>query len=134
MDAKQFAWAYLISLGQANVEPSFYGGTDVVDDEVVGKKDPNAYTRYTYEEVFLNKIKAVGIDWVKTKAPKSSMYSEFEGTFCDPSEKEYLVGTLILKDGSEQFWMSDSLMTNVFEAMADIDKFKATFKELEATC
>lgn len=130
MDAKQFAWAYLISLGQANVEPSYYGGTDVVDDEVVGKKDPNAYTRYTYEEAFLNKIKAVGVNWTKTQAPKSSMYSEFEGTFCDPSEKEYLTGTLILKDGSKQFWMADKLVANVFDIMADIDSLKAKFKEL----
>lgn len=129
MDAKQFAWAYLISLGQANVEPSYYGGTDVVDSEVVGKKSKGGY-HFSFEEAFLDKIKAIGVDWTKTKAPKSSMYSEFEGTFCDPSEKEYLTGTLILKDGSEQFWMANKLVVNVFDIMADIDSLKAKFKEL----
>lgn len=130
MDAKQFAWMYLISNGRANVEPSFYGGTDVVDSNVSGKKDKTGYYRFTYEEAFLDQIKSVGVDWDKTKAPKGKMYSEFTDTFHKPNEVEYLVGILSLKDGAEQFWMAKPLISNVFEQMTNIDVFKSKFKEL----
>lgn len=49
----------------------------------------------------LAKVKAIGVDWNKTLPPESSQESVFNGTFNDSSEVETLLGTLVLKDGSE---------------------------------
>lgn len=125
MDAKQFAWMYLISKGTANKTPSFYGGDDVVDTSYKGVTAKYSIVRF--EDEFIEAIKAVGIDWNKTKAPKARNYNQFVSTFHDSESKEYLEGTLVLLDGTTQFWCAEPLILDVFEMMATIDTYKQEF-------
>lgn len=47
------------------------------------------------------KIKDVGVDWKKTKPPEEEQRSQFEDTFSPSSQVPSLLGTLVLKDGTE---------------------------------
>lgn len=127
MDAKQFAWMYLINEGRANVEPSYYGGYEAIDKNVPSvKKD---YVN-SFNDTFLKMIKNVGINWDKTRSPAANTFSLFSDTFHDPDEKEFLVGKLVLKDGYVQNWVGEPPVSSIFEMMANIDRYKADFKTL----
>lgn len=96
-DSLKFVWAYMIEEGRiTNGEWNYYAGKFEIlhknYDYMAASKDM---------EVFRAKVKAVGVDWDKTKAPKSSQESSFEGTFNPSSDAETLLGTVVLKDGSE---------------------------------
>lgn len=132
MDAKQFAWLYLIENGNAGAEPSFYGGVDIIDKRL--QKAPyndwmKGYESYEKRrEFYLKELKTYGVDWVKSKSPESDNISQFTDTFHDPTYKEFLVGTLVLKNGTNQHWCAEAIeVTNVFEMMAQIDGAKERF-------
>jgi len=130
MNAKQFAWVYLITNGNANLEPSYYGGFDpVLPDSHGGVKEEYCWS---WNKSYLKAIKEVGVDWERTYAPESSKHSEFTDTFHAPDTKEYLSGNLFLKDGSCQYWCSEQIeVTNVFDMMAKAasgsEDFRAIF-------
>ena len=130
MNAKQFAWVYLISNGMANQKPSYYGGFDVMSPDARGGVKEGY--GWSWNKSYLKAIKEVGVDWERTAAPESMEHSEFTDTFHDPATKEYLSGDLFLKDGSCQYWCSDQLeVTNVFDMMAKaasgLEDFKTIF-------
>jgi len=130
MDAKQFAWLYLVNEGSANARPSYYGGLQPIDDEApYGTRRPNC--NYTEWRVgYLQRIKDIGVDWDSTKSPAGRSYSQFDGTFADDSQVEHLTGKLVLKDGSVQQWSAAAPMGNVFDMMANFDTMKAKFAAL----
>lgn len=124
MDAKKFAWTYLVEHGFGGVKPSYYGGWDIVDTAM--KKRGFSYTKI--HEKYLNEINKVGVDWDKTNAPSSDSVSEFQGTFCDATLKEVIRGNLVLNDGTVQVWYADAIsVSNVFEMMARADVAKEKF-------
>lgn len=140
MDAKQFAWLYLVENGYANCRPSYYGGWDEVDpdDDTPWYARKRAVSLSAYGKDFdarqtnaLKIVKEVGVDWNKTQAPRSDMVSQFTDTFHDPDEKEFLEGTLVLKNGKKQFWCGEALqVTNVFDMMAAVHEAPDRFKEV----
>lgn len=92
----KFVWAYMIETGNLTDGTwSYYGGDFARLDE------------YDWRKAEKNKaalqaaIKSVGIDWTKTSTPISSNESAFTDTFHDSLDVETLLGTLVLKDGSE---------------------------------
>lgn len=127
MNAKQFAWAYMVMHGRANVKPSFYGGEESVDKDVQWVK--KNYCK-DFNPAFIQMIKEVGVDWDKTGAPHNERTSVFTDTFHDPDDKEYVQGILVLKNGYRQTWMSDTLTSDVFEIMANADLLKKSFAEI----
>lgn len=97
-ESNKVVWAYMIEEGKlTNGEWSYYGG----DWE---SHKPNSWK---WEEIdrdnkaFKEKVKTVGVDWEKTQPPQSSLESAFTDTFHDADEVETLLGTIVLKDGSE---------------------------------
>lgn len=133
MESKQFAWVYLIENGVGGLDKSYYGGYEFFDEELekeFGRVWIDAEIYNKIRQKYFDKFRSVGVDWKKTKAPESTFVSEFAGTFCDPSSVEYLVGDLVLLDGTTQHWMGrDVPVTNVFDLMASIDKQKELFKK-----
>lgn len=132
MDAKQFAWLYLIEHGDPGT-PSFYGGTEI--DPAIIKRLPRAqnegfFERHSaLERALRQEILDHGVDWDRTPAPQSDSVSQFNGTFHDPEYKEMVVGTLILRNGLRQQWYADSIeVTNVFEMMAQVQEAVARFQ------
>jgi hypothetical protein len=125
MDAKQFAWTYMVAMGTANATPSYYGGWDPVDKKIKTSRGHHGIT--SYHDAFLKMIREIGVDWDKTDVPMTDTHAQFEGTFADSSTKEYLDGCLVLKNGYEQHWIAEPYISNVFEIMADIDNFKQKF-------
>ena len=120
MNAKQFAWLYLIENGFTGVRPSYYGGWDLLNS--------NSASIYPVQNMFdmrdqaKTKIKGTGVDWSKTRAPESDSQDIFQGTFCDNKSKEFLTGKLVLKNGETQEWWAEAIdITNVFEMMAEAD-------------
>lgn len=130
MNSAQFAWLYLIQNGMAGVEPAYYGGYDIVDKRLTPeKKDYGDYGKFNSK--YLHEIKTYGVNWAKTNSPRSDMVSQFEGTFCDSSEKEYLFGELVLNNGTKQSWCGESIeVTNVFDMMAEVHNAPDAFKEI----
>ena len=119
MNSKQFAWIYMIDNGFAGVRPSFYGGYDP-EEGILEKYDVGNtwYRDRDLREAMRREIKEKGVDWEKTEAPRSTFVSQFTDTFHDPEQKEYIRGTLVLKDGTKQNWISDPIeVTNVFDMM-----------------
>lgn len=97
-ESNKVVWAYMIEEGKlTNGQWSYYGG----DWEA---HKPNSWK---WEEIdrdnkaFKEKVKTVGVDWEKTQPPQSSLESAFTDTFHDADEVETLLGTIVLKDGSE---------------------------------
>jgi len=135
MDAKQFAWLYLVEHGHAGVTHSYYGGWDLSQEAT--KRFPNvnkwsAPALHKIRDVYVADIKKFGVDWAKTSAPDSDLVSEFNGTFAEEQlRREILVGKLVLKDGSFQRWTADKLdVDNVFEMMASVSEAPKKFKKL----
>lgn len=129
MDAKQFAWTYMVLNGKANKCHSFYGGYDIVDKKISGGKKL-AWYDVDYNESFIKMIKDVGVDWRKTYPPTNESESVFNGTFDDNGSKEVLTGELVMKNGYVQHWIAEPLTCGVFEAMAKIDEFRAKYYEI----
>lgn len=129
MDSKQFAWLYLVENGYEGVFPSYDGGWDPVDRSRRKTYDYRELQKQT--GAALKQIHDVGVDWKKTEAPASNMRSQFEGTFADSSQKEYLEGRLILRDGTAQQWCAEGLkVTNVFDMMATVHQADFNFKRV----
>lgn len=128
MDAKQFAWVYLLENGIAGFERSYYGGLELIDKRLT------PMVKHTFldmddldasKDFYLKEIKEYGINWDKTVAPISNMISEFVDSFSDAKETEYLKGTLVLANGAKQYWTAEKLeISNIFDMMASIDEFK----------
>lgn len=134
MNAKQFAWLYLVENGMACREPSYYGGFDF--SHAVRKRFPDA-KKYDYrgedevKKAYLTDIKKFGVNWYKTDAPLSKSFSIFTDTFHDPDDEEFLIGVLVLNDKSEQEWCAEAIqVTNVFEMMAEVAKAKDKFENI----
>jgi hypothetical protein len=130
MDAKQFAWAYLVKNGCANLQSSYYGGREPVKPKEPGMLEKN-YMK-SWDDAYIARIKHVGVDWDQTDAPQSDMVSYFLGTFCDEDgRKEVLTGTLILKNGHKLFYEADALeVSNVFAVMADTTELQNFYAEV----
>lgn len=133
MDAKQFAWLYLIENGVAGRHQSYYGRY-----KLVGSAETLfPYLNYSIpnpdpiKTKYLDDISRYGINWNKTAPPESNYLNEFNGTFADSTIKETLVGSLVLNDGSKQEWCADALeMTNVFSMMAAVSFAEERFAKI----
>jgi hypothetical protein len=134
MNAKQFAWLYLIENGTAGLCKSFYGGYEPADirmREAFSQLGWDDTYRNPFRKQYLDEIKQHGVNWGETQSPKSDMVSEFQGTFCDATQKEMLVGTLKLYGGIEQTWTAEALeVANVFEMMAQVHMAPMKFYEI----
>lgn len=135
MDAKQFAWLYLLEHGVAGRQHSYYGGWKILQS--AKKRFPNLKSNDLWKtpdpiaKLYLHEIKIYGVNWVKTRAPSNSSASIFNGTFADSGEKEILEGTLVLTNGSTQEWVADKLeVSNVFEMMAQVSNAEIKFVEI----
>lgn len=135
MDAKQFAWIYIIENGIAGVKRSYYGGYDYLVDTTKYERanlcawDGNMITAIRNDS--LVHLQTVGVNWDKTRAPESSSYSAFTDTFHNPETRETLVGTLVLNDGTKQDWSADAIeITNVFEMMARVSEGEQNFEKI----
>ncbi len=146
MNAEQFAWAHLISNGMAFIERSYYGGYklsdyagDALDAKAITISDVEFFEKNQWADIdkainhfnqlCLKLIKTHGIDWVKSGKVKSDFASEFNGTFAKATRIELLVGILVLKNGLEMDYSCESLVGNVFEHMANIDKLSNFYQE-----
>ena len=130
MDAKQFSWAYLIDRGMANLQPSYYGGYEAVDKKFPkDAKRPGDWTD-RYDDNALRMIKQHGVNWNKTLAPESESHSQFQGTFCDSTQEDFLEGVLVLNGGQKIHYMAEPLTADVFQLMAEVDEFKAKYEEI----
>lgn len=91
----RFVWAHMIERGHLTTGVwSYYGG----DWDHL----PGDYRKIdAANKAFKEKVKTVGVDWDKTKEPESSMESAFTDTFHDADSVETLLGTIVLKDGTE---------------------------------
>lgn len=90
-------WAYMLENGKLTSGSwSYYGGNwEGVSTNWDWRKDQEA------NKEFLDKVKKVGVDWDRTKHPDSDMQSAFTDSFHDSARVETLLGTIVLKDGSE---------------------------------
>lgn len=131
MDAKYFAWFYLIDNGDAGSQYSYYGGMELRDARLKEALKGKNFSAQERNDVYLNEIRTIGIDWVKTAAPSNDSHSVFQGTFCDAGSAEHIEGTLVLKNGLTQNWVADALKVgNVFKLMADTRAFEARMIQL----
>lgn len=121
----KYTWAYLLEVGVVTTgDWNYYGGNwDKVDGEYAEPQPAMVE--------LLKKIKSVGIDWTKTRPPRSTTERVFDGTFVDASETEALIGTLILKDGTQHMVGSkdsaprfSDYARHLSEMMADEVRFK----------
>jgi hypothetical protein len=126
MNAKQFAWTYLVESGCSDVYPSYYGGYANLDG---GHIMPDKIMEIVVSNK--KKILDIGVDWDATKSPISDRVLEFTNTFNAASVTENLVGTLMLKDGTSQEWIADAIDTSdVFELLAAAASAKEKFDKL----
>jgi hypothetical protein len=136
MNAKHFAWVYLINHGMAGEEPSYYGGTEFHESfdferYSISSRHDLYNNKGILRQKFVDEFRSIGVDWKNTKSPSSSLYSEFEGTFHDSTEKEYLTGELVLNDGSKQFWAAKALeVQNVFAMMESVSEGPEAFNKI----
>jgi hypothetical protein len=95
-ESNKVVWAYMVDEGKlTNGTWSYYGGD---------WESPHGYDWRKIDKAnidFKEKVKSVGVDWAKTQPPQSSMESAFTDTFHDSDDVETLLGTIVLKDGSE---------------------------------
>lgn len=134
MNATQFAWLYLIENGNAGLEKSYYGGYGAADERMrkaFSELGWDEQYKNPFRDQYLAEIKQHGVNWTETKAPESDMVSEFQGTFCDSTQKEMITGTLKLYGGIEQTWQADALeIKNVFEMMEQVYLAPTKFYEI----
>ena len=131
LTAKQYAWAYLLSRGNAGVKYSYYGGFNITDDRYDSRSWVNEGKLKRIREDYLNMIKMFGIDWDKTHAPHSDSINLFNGTFADDQiVKEVIEGALVLKNGFRQEWIAEQVdIMEVFELLSDSENMVKYFKE-----
>jgi hypothetical protein len=131
MDAKQFAWLYLVQHGQAGVKKEYYGGHKICDSGAKSIPCPEYGNFEPIKQVYLKQIKAYGVNWQRTAPPTSESIYIFNGTFADNSEEEALTGILTLSNGTTQTWTAEALeVSNVFEMMALAHEAEVKFKEI----
>lgn len=135
MDAKQYAWLYLVENGYAGVSHSYYGGYDLTTEAQKRFPQTNKWASVDLQKIrdaYLADIKKFGVDWAKTTSPDSDKVSQFAGTFAEHSDtKETLVGTLVIKNGSKQQWVAEKIdISNVFEMMAAVSEAPKKFKKI----
>lgn len=132
MNAKKFAWVYLIKNGYAGCKLDYYGGWELIDEQAkaIFASDPLSFNVYTrINEHYIKQIAIHGVNWEKTKEPESDITYEFNGTFNDPSKTEIINGKLVLNNGIVQSWAAPNIeVANVFEMMANIDESIKQFK------
>jgi hypothetical protein len=129
MNAEQFAWAFLIKNGSPDTKSSYYGGREPISP--YAKKIMEEYSFGDQrKEFYLNLIKTHGVNWSRTYAPSSDTESHFLGTFCDPEQREVMIGDLVLNNGQTIHWVSDTPTTDVFKMMADMSKLEEFAKEV----
>lgn len=131
MNAKKFAWLYLIENGYAGCKPGYYGGWEILDEEarVIFDSDRSFKVYTKIKDHYVKQIAIHGVNWEKTKEPQSDITYEFNGTFNDPSKTEIINGKLVLNNGIVQRWVAPNIeVTNVFEMMANIDESIKQFK------
>lgn len=132
MNAKQFAWLYLVEHGFCGVRSSYYGGYEPTKETMKAYPTFNPWDRSHIDalrQASINILRDRGVDWDKTEAPINERESEFNGTFNEPGHKEVLTGRLVLKDGTRQEWIADALeVGNVFEMMAAVHDAEKRFK------
>lgn len=93
-ESMKFVWAYMLEEGHiTNGKWSFYMGT-------YGLAESSKEYKFAKDELD-TELKMIGIDWEKTKEPQSSFEREFTDTFHPSKEVETLLGTLVLKNGTE---------------------------------
>lgn len=96
-ESLKIVWAYMLENGKLTDGTwSYYGGdwNSVSSGWDWGESEK-------LRKDFLAKVKDVGVDWDKTKHPESDMNSAFTDTFHDSDDVETLLGTIVLKDGTE---------------------------------
>ena len=135
MNAKQFAWLYLVENGVAGCKHNYYGGWDFMPG-VIQRYRPRKGRYSSIDQVdlkakMLAEAREVGVDWKRTADVQSDSVSEFTDTFHDPSTREILCGTLVLLDGTQQSWVADAVeVTNVFEMMAQVHAASERFEKV----
>lgn len=130
MNSKQFAWAYLVKFGKANLEPSFYGGYDPVWKDAPFEPDPNWKWDKSYGNAFIKLIKQYRVNWTRTQSPESESFRRFTDTFHDSEEEEFLVGTLVLTNGTKLYYSGKVEVSNVFDMMAKTEELVEFYKEV----
>ena len=132
MNSSQFAWAYLIENGWGGYAKSYYGGWIPINGEAtVVSWDGVAQAEFKIG--YVEKIESVGIDWSKTKSPRTYSKDVFTSTCGDDSSVEMVSGILVLKDGSTQTWNAEIRVSSIFDVMADASKLEARYAELLLT-
>lgn len=131
MDAKKFAWVYLIENGEAGIEQSYYGGTTLKDTRVSHLYSNSWTVDHRIRSQYLEEIKTIGVDWRRTAEPQNNEISLFTDTFHDPERKEVIEGTIVLNNGLTQSRLADKLeISSVFEIMASVSEFTNKYKLL----
>ena len=131
MNAKKFAWLYLIKNGYAGCKHGYYGGWELIDEEAkvifASDRSFNVYTKIN--DHYVKQIAIHGVNWEKTKEPQSDITYEFNGTFNDAGKTEIINGKLVLNNGIVQRWVAPNIeVANVFEMMANIDESIKQYK------
>lgn len=103
MNVTKLMWAYLLYFGDCG-EPSEFGGVN-----------PTKYGDTNEKQLKI--IKQLGVNWLLTTQPQSDRCPQFEGTENESSYKEYLIGTLVLKNGKTQNWASDCLLEDFVKVL-----------------
>lgn len=95
-ESLKIVWAYMLENGKlTNGQWSFYSG----DWEGISTNWNWAEDKKMFKN-FLAKVKAVGVDWEQTACPFFEIRSEFTDSFNEPEDKNTLLGTIHLNDGS----------------------------------
>lgn len=132
-ESNRVVWAYMIVEGKlTNGKWNYYAG----DWE---SHKPNSCKWRELEKDnsdFKEKVKTIGVDWTNTQIPISSMEKAFTDTFHDSDDVETLLGTMVLKDGSEYtvgVGNADKRFGDyvkvVMEYVRDSERVKAVFGE-----
>lgn len=125
MNAKKFAWVYLIQNGYAGCKFNYYGGWEIIDEEAkaifASDRSFNVYTKIN--DHYVKQIAIHGVNWEKTKEPQSDI------TYDDGNKTEIINGKLVLNNGIVQHWVAPNIeVANVFEMMANVDESIKQFK------
>ena len=138
MNARHFAWLYLVKNGSTGYTPSYYGGMEEdLNTQELLKQNPHMNSLSWLDRsdavrsMFIAKIKDIGVDWGATKSPASDIQYEFQGTDQPAGRTEIIVGELVLNDGQIQKWIAYAISAaNVFDMMENIYSAKTDFKEI----
>jgi hypothetical protein len=135
MDAKQFAWMYMIENGVAGHKHGYYGSWDIqpyiLEQYQFPKDKYNWVGTEEVARVFREEILKKGVDWHRTADVQSDTTHQFTDAFHDPETREILTGDLVLLDGTVQHWASDPIqVTTVFDMMTQVSDAAAKFQEI----